>query len=158
VSILANALKGSISGVIAAVPMTLAMNRMHRELPLEDQEPLPPRQITEELAERAKVDHHLGEDGMRTAAYVNHFGYGAAAGAAYGLVARGTPMAPLVSGTLFAIAVWAVSYFGWLPAMKILPPAHEHSARGNAIMVLAHLIWGSVMGLSFALLTRRRHG
>ena len=74
------------------------------------------------------------------------------------MLARRTPMAPLVSGMLFAVVVWALSYLGWLPALKILPPAHEHSARRNVFMIAAHLIWGSVMGLAFGFLTRRRSG
>ena len=155
-SLTSNAALGALAGIAGTVPMTLAINRMHRELPPEDQHPFPPHQITEEIAERAGVAHHMDEDAMRSAAYVNHFGYGAASGAAYGLLARRMPLAPLVSGTAFALGVWTVSYFGWLPAMKILPPANEHSAERNALMISAHVLWGSAMGLAFGLLTRRR--
>jgi hypothetical protein len=42
---------------------------------------------------------------------------------------------------------------GWLPALGILQPATKHPAQRNALMIVAHLVWGSVTGLVFAALT-----
>lgn len=38
---------GSVAGCVATLPMTLAMEAMHRQLPPEEQYPLPPREITD---------------------------------------------------------------------------------------------------------------
>jgi putative membrane protein len=43
-----------------------------------------------------------------------------------------------------------VSYLGLLPALGILRPATEHPERRNALMIVAHLIWGSITGLIVA--------
>ena len=155
-SLVSNAVTGAMAGVAGAVPMTMLMDRLHRELPPGEREPLPPRQITEHLTERAGVAHHMDEGDMRAASYANHFAYGAATGAVFGNVARRLPMSPIVSGVTFALGVWTVSYFGWLPALKILPPASEHSAGRNAIMILAHVVWGASMGLALSIVNRPR--
>ncbi len=34
-----------------------------------------------------------------------------------------------------------------MPALRILRPATEHPARRTALMIGAHIIWGSVVGL-----------
>jgi hypothetical protein len=41
-----------------------------------------------------------------------------------------------------------VSYFGIMPTLRILRPAHEHPLRRNALMIAAHLVWGSTMALA----------
>ena len=55
-------LLGALAGLAATAPMTLAMKLMHEQLPREERYPLPPRQVTEGLAETAGVNEHLGED------------------------------------------------------------------------------------------------
>lgn len=154
-SAITSAAAGSASGFIATVPMTLAMTAMHRQLPAHEQQPLPPRQITEELVERAGAAENLQEGEMRALAYVNHFGYGAGSGAAFGVLASRMPLPPVMTGVAFALSVWTLSYLGWLPATRILPPATEQPARRNALMIAAHIVWGASMGLAFDRLQRR---
>ena len=43
-------LAGTIAGFVATAPMTVAMMALHKALPPEDQDPLPPRQIVENAA------------------------------------------------------------------------------------------------------------
>ncbi len=43
------------------------------------------------------------------------------------------------------LLVWTVSYFGIMPGLRILQPAHEHPLRRNGLMIVAHLVWGSTM-------------
>src|SRR5215204_2869173 len=79
-------LLGALAGLAATVPMTLAMKLMHEQLPREEQYPLPPRQVTEGLAEKAGVDEQLDEEEREAATWVSHFAFGATAGALYGAV------------------------------------------------------------------------
>src|ERR1044071_8545960 len=74
-------LLGALAGLAATGPMTLAMKLMHEQLPREEQYPLPPRQVTEGLAEKAGLGEHLDEDDREKATWVSHFVYGAACGA-----------------------------------------------------------------------------
>jgi uncharacterized membrane protein YagU involved in acid resistance len=138
---------GAAAGLAATVPMSGAMLLMHRQLPEWEQYPLPPREITEELAEKTGERQNMSEEELSAATAIAHFAYGAAAGAAYAATAQKLPVSPLVKGTAFGLAVWAGSYLGWLPALGILTPATEHPAGRNALMITAHVIWGSVTGI-----------
>lgn len=149
-------LSGALAGLTATAPMTAAMVAMHHFLPPRERYPLPPRQITEKLAEEAGVNDELSEPQRRTATMVNHFAYGAAAGALYAPLARNVPAHPLVKGIAFGLTVWTVSYLGLLPAAGILPPATRHSPRRNVLMIAAHVVWGAATGVLADLLDSRR--
>jgi putative membrane protein len=55
------------------------------------------------------------------------------------------------TGTAFGLLVWTASYLGLLPSAGILSPATAHPARRNALMIVAHVIWGVTLGLLFDL-------
>lgn len=155
-------LLGALAGLAATAPMTLAMKLMHEQLPREERYPLPPRQVTEGLAEKAGVNEHLDEEEREAATWVSHFAYGAACGALYGAVSgERLDERPLLAGVGFGLAVWAGSYLGWLPAAGILSPATEHPARRNALMIAAHVVWGAGVGVALERLSddgaRERH-
>lgn len=138
---------GAAAGLVATVPMTLAMEAMHRSLPPREQYPLPPREITEEMAEKAGINEELKESERRALTWISHFGYGAATGALYAPLAYHFQFNPLIGGATYGLAVWAGSYLGWLPAADILRPATEHPPRRNALMITAHVVWGVAAGL-----------
>jgi hypothetical protein len=144
-------LLGALAGLAATAPMTLAMKLMHEQLPREERYPLPPRQVTEGLAEKAGVGEQMGEDEREAATWASHFAYGAACGALYGALS-GVRLDehPLAAGAGFGVAVWAGSYLGWLPAAGIISPATEHPARRNALMIAAHLVWGATAAAALA--------
>jgi hypothetical protein len=129
---------GAIGGIVGTAAMTAAMRRLHRRLPARERYPLPPREITERATPR------LGEDASADLTVANHFGFGAAAGA---LMTSARPPG-VVGGSLWGVLVWLGSYFGWVPASGILRPASSHPARRNALMILVHLVWGSVAALT----------
>ena len=86
-------------------------------------------------------------DGQLTAATLfSHFGYGALFGAAYALMEKRVPLRSGVKGVLAGILLWAGSYLGWLPALRLLKPATRHPWRRNALMILAHIVWGLTLG------------
>ena len=150
-------LLGAVAGLAATVPMTLAMKLMHEQLPREERYPLPPRQVTEGVAEKAGVNERLDEDERRAATWASHFAYGTACGALYGAVSgRKIDGHPLPAGVGFGLAVWAGSYLGWLPAAGVLSPATEHPARRNALMIAAHVVWGATTGVAVARLSDGR--
>lgn len=154
-------LLGALAGLAATAPMSLAMKLMHAGLPPEEQYPLPPRAVTMELAEAVGLDEQMDEPTREAATWAAHFGYGATCGAAYGALAAGTRVPPVLAGASFGLAVWAGSYLGWLPAAGILRPATEHPPRRVALMVAAHLVWGAAAGLALDALSgagREREG
>jgi len=144
-------LLGALAGLAATAPMTLAMKLMHEQLPRGERYPLPPRQVTEGLAEKAGVNEHLDEEEREAATWASHFAYGAACGALYGALSGArVDDHPVLAGVGFGVAVWAGSYLGWLPAAGIIAPATEHPARRNALMIAAHVVWGATAGLTLA--------
>jgi uncharacterized membrane protein YagU involved in acid resistance len=138
---------GALAGLVATIPMTLAMEVMHRSLPPHERYPLPPREITEELTAKAGVKEHLDEEEQVGLSLLSHFSYGASAGMVYAALAQKYTLVPLPGGITFGLGLWTISYLGLLPAMGILRPATEHPPRRNALMVTAHVVWGSVLGL-----------
>jgi uncharacterized membrane protein YagU involved in acid resistance len=148
-------LSGALAGCIATAPMTAAMELMFRLLPRHEQYPLPPSEITNELTDQAGVRKDLDRQKYMGLTLFNHFAYGTGAGAVYGSVAKYVPGAPVLKGISFGLGVWTVSYLGLLPALGIMRPATEHPSRRNLLMILAHVVWGSVTGAVTARLAQQ---
>lgn len=138
---------GAVAGFAATAPMSLAMVLLHRLLPPGQRYPLPPRQITDALVDEAAdagLAPDLPREQRRTATLVNHFAYGAGAGALYGAL----PIRPSPAGGVgYGLAVWTVSYLGLLPALGLLPRATHAPAPRNALMIAAHVVWGLSLGI-----------
>jgi uncharacterized membrane protein YagU involved in acid resistance len=143
---LGNALQGGLAGLLATAPMTAAMKVMHRRLPRHEQAPLPPRQITMRLAERANVDHYLDGRQRKAVTLASHFSFGTAVGSLYGLLCQRIVRPGVGSGALYGLCVWAGSYLGLLPALGLLSPATHHPPRRTWLMIVAHLVWGVTLG------------
>lgn len=136
--------QGAIGGLVATAVMSAAiavsdwLGVMNR---------LPPRMIVE------KILPGLPADETNAVAAIAHISYGAGAGAGYGALVRPASRNAR-TGILYGLVVWALSYEGWLPLLGVLPPAHRDK-RGRALtMLLAHVVYGGVLGLA----TRPRAG
>lgn len=132
------------------------MGAMFRKLPREEKYPLPPRQITERSAKAAGVDRHLDEGQRDRLTWLSHFSYGAGMGALYGLgtEARSRDRAwrsDLAKGMAFGTLVWAGSYSGYLPQLKLTPPVRHQPWRRTVLMILAHWVWGASLGALYRL-------
>lgn len=140
-------LAGAASGLAATGPMTLFMEAARPLLPAHQQRPLPPRRVTERAAGAVGLHDDMTEPQKQAATGVAHFGYGAAAGAVYGVLAPHLPFGPALNGVAYAMGVWAGSYLGLLPVLGLHPPATREPAGRNALMIGAHVVWGAVLGL-----------
>jgi uncharacterized membrane protein YagU involved in acid resistance len=149
-------LKGAVAGFIGTGPMTASMIIGWRLLPVQEKYPLPPRQITGEVAERLGIEDRMSELELATATLISHFGYGALTGSVYALLDEVIPTQPSVKGILAGLAVWMGSYLGWIPAVGILPPATRHPWRRNLLMIIAHIAWGATMGMVFKKLNSKK--
>ena len=148
---------GAVAGAVATLPMTIAMESMHRQLPFWERHSLPPRKITVRIARRLGFTPYLDASARTAATLFGHFGYGAACGATYALT-RGR-RAGAASGLAFGLLVWGGSYLGWLPATGLMRPATEWSRRRNLLMIAAHVVWGTCTGVAVrAMLADRESG
>ena len=143
------AARGGLAGLVATLPMSAVMLAARRRGLLGE---LPPETITEAM---------VGADGAeppsaatRALAVINHLAYGTACGALYGLGApRSSATRGVLGGAAFGAAVWVVSYQGWIPKARIMPPASRDRPGRPRAMLLAHLVYGATLG---ALAARRR--
>jgi hypothetical protein len=131
------ALLGVLAGVAATMTMTATMRRLHAVLPDDERYPLPPREIVDRSV--PAVD----ERRARSRTMLAHFGFGGLTGALFALLPaiRG-------GGIAYGLGVWALSYLGWIPAARILTPAHRHPLRRNLLMIAAHIVWGLTLSKS----------
>lgn len=88
---------------------------------------------------------------LDVATTVMHFGYGAGCGAVFGLAAPRfqTRGARGLVGLGFGAAVWAASYAAWIPALGLMPTPPKDQPLRPTVMVLAHLIFGALLGLGY---------
>jgi hypothetical protein len=138
-------LAGAGAGLAATVAMTAVMLAAQRAGLLGE---MPPHRIAAEGVERSPVRDDVGRRGRGVLGWLLHFGFGASTGALYALLRRrvGTPGPGAFHGAGFALAVWAVSYLGWVPALNFLPPATEDRPGRPPTMVAAHVVFGALLG------------
>jgi hypothetical protein len=150
-----NLISGAIAGTAATFPMSAAMLALHECGPLSESNPLPPELITRSVVNRTSRGRKLKDERKVELAIAAHFGYGAATGALFGLVTppRMNPGAAAALGAAYGVGVWAASYFGWVPALDVLPSANRFSKYRNAMMITSHVVWGASLGATYASLT-----
>ena len=138
-------LYGALAGMAATMAMTATIGRLESLLPRNQRYPLPSREITQRILGVAQV--RPDDKTLAATAMAAHFAFGGLAGAIFPLFGRSRP---LVAGGAYGLAVWAVSYLGWLPATRLLAPATVHPMKRNLLMLAAHAIWGMALssGLS----------
>ncbi|MFT3895942.1 MAG: DUF1440 domain-containing protein [Anaerolineales bacterium] len=141
-----NLLRGAAAGWIATLPMTITMMTGWMLLPKRERYPLPPREITGVLAKRLGQEDELSDDTLMGVTLFSHFLYGAITGSMYTALEQKIPLNARWKGSFAGLLVWAGSYLGWLPLVGILKPATQHPWRMNFLMIVAHLIWGVVLG------------
>jgi hypothetical protein len=56
-----------------------------------------------------------------------------------------TGLAAGLGGTVVMTLAMEASYQGRVPAMGLLPPASRWPRERNALMIAAHLVWGSTL-------------
>ena len=140
-----DAAAGAVGGLVAAVPMTAFWAVAAGRIPNDEWRALPPRQIVRRLARKTQAERFLDRDEEVALTWASHFGYGAATGALWGVLARRTPLDSVPGGVAFGLGVWAVSYLGWLPVAGLMPPVERQSSGRNALMIAAHVIFGGTL-------------
>lgn len=136
---------GAGAGAVATLVMTGAMVASER---LGLMRRMPPGEISERVVERVQGGEEAPGQVVDLLAPVAHVGFGMAAGSVFGLLSLQVrpPLAPAVQGTLFGVGLWLVSYFGWLPALRLMPPPQRDQPGRQPAMLAAHLVYGGVLG------------
>ncbi len=106
---------------------------------------MPPEKVTAKLLNHAGI--HRSADQQDALAAALHFGFGAGAGAAFGLVAPRPMWIRVPAGMAYGAAIWGISYMGWVPAAGIMPPADRDRRDRQAVMLAGHLVFGAALGV-----------
>jgi uncharacterized protein DUF6789 len=124
----------------------------------------PPEEIVDRSVRRA-TGRRPPEPVRRLLGSAAHLGIGAIGGAGFGLAWSGViplrwrlAIPPSLLGMVYATGIWALSYLGWLPALGLMPPAHEDEPTRPTALVVAHWIYGGVLGAAIARLPPTRRG
>lgn len=150
----ARGVRGAVAGTAATLPMSLLMLVAQKAGLMGKQ---PPEKITEAALDEAveePVDEAVDEPVQDILATINHFAFGAAAGALFGIVRRDN-VPVIAQGIAFGLTVWTVSYKGWVPALDIMPPAERDRSGRPESMIAAHVVFGGVLGALVDRLERR---
>jgi hypothetical protein len=82
----------------------------------------PPKRLVRGLTGRAGIPTKRRGVGTVAATGAAHLGFGLGGGALYGAIVH---RSSVHRGVAFGIGVWAVSYAGWIPALRLMPPPHK---------------------------------
>jgi hypothetical protein len=148
------AARGFGGGLVATVAMSAVMLGAQKLGLLGT---MPPRKITDAMLGVVGLRGKTSKPARRALATIHHFAFGGACGALFGLThdvwrvrasstagVRGH-RAPVAAGLAFGTVIWAVSYAGAVPALRIMPePSSDRSGRPSS-MVLAHWVFGAVL-------------
>ncbi|MEO3809457.1 DUF6789 family protein [Sphaerisporangium sp. B11E5] len=142
-------IRGVASGAVATVAMSAAMVAGERAGLMKGGHP--PKRLARAFLPGHKRRPKPGEGVLGAVA---HIGFGAAAGGLFAAVAD-PRRARVPVGVLYGLAIWAVSYQGWVPRLGVVPPIHRDHPERQAVMAAAHVIYGAALA---AALSRLRAG
>jgi hypothetical protein len=134
--------EGAVAGAIATIPMSAVMYAADKADLMGE---YPPEIIAEKTLDAAGI--HQGKDVNDAAATIAHLGFGAAAGALFALLHRRSelPAPPIAEGIGYGLLVYAVSYNGWIPAIRIMPPPESDRPGRQPSMAAAHVVYGATL-------------
>ncbi len=132
---------GAASGAAATAVMT---GWMLATAPRGRQLEQPPQRIVRRAAQRLGVPVRRGDRRLVPVTAVAHLGFGAVGGVGYtALVKRPS----LGTGVPYALGIWASSYLGWAPALRLMPAPRDDDRHRQLLTFSAHLVYGAVLAL-----------
>lgn len=110
---------------------------------------LPPLELTSKSIERSGLGDEVGPEAHGDLGWLAHYAFGAAGGGLFAVARHRlrTPGPTVGHGIAFGLLVWLVSYAGWIPALRLLPPPTEDEPGRPAGMILAHVVYGASLAL-----------
>jgi putative membrane protein len=136
--------KGLIAGLIAGVAATAVKSVAERIYPPRTHgEPEPPEVLADQITQKV-AGHALTGPSKTVAAESIHWGFGAAAGAAYGVLAEFYPAATGRDGANFGMTLMAITHEGALPALGLSAEPADQTNREKSSEMVTHVLFGVV--------------
>lgn len=132
--------KGLIAGLIGGLVATAAKTAAEKLYPPRIHgEPEPPDVLAEKIA-----GHPLSGTSKTVASESIHWTFGAATGAAYGVLAEFYPAATAREGANFGMTLMAITHEGALPAFGLSAEPANQSTREKSSEMVTHVVFGLV--------------
>ena len=135
-----NLLKGAVAGLVGGLIATAAKSAAEKVYPPRTHgEPEPPAVLAEKLGQ-PKLEtptKKAVEEGI-------HWGFGALAGAAYGVIAELYPQVTAKGGATFGLALMTVTHEGALPALGLAVEPEKQEGREKRSEMATHVVYGVV--------------
>jgi hypothetical protein len=140
--------RGAAAGVAATTAMSMAMLAAKRAGLLRE---LPPKELTARATARAGLGDDVDAGTRRQLGWLLHYAFGATLGAMFAAGRELThgPGPDVAYATPFALMVWLVSYAGWVPALRLLPPPTKDDPDRPMAMVGAHLVFAATLAAAW---------
>ncbi len=133
-------LKGALAGLIGGLIATAAKTAAERVYPPRTHgEPEPPAVMAEKLGQPK-----LETTQKKAVEESIHWGFGALAGAAYGVIAELYPQVTAKGGTTFGLALMTVTHEGALPALGLSATPEKQESREKRSEMATHVVYGVV--------------
>ena len=141
--------RGGLAGLLATIPMTFVLEGTRRAMPWWRRPELEPQTVTRRLLAALGASSTTVARHRDSATVVSHFGFGATAGALYGVLLPRVIGGGVARAAAYGVGVFAASYLGWLPALSLFDPrpARDLPATRAARLVAAHVVWGAALGV-----------
>lgn len=131
-------LKGALAGLVGGLVATAAKSLGEKIYPPRTHgEPEPPEVLADRVSGRT-----LSGTPKTVAAETIHWGFGALAGTAYGVLAEFYPAATAKEGASFGLTLAALTHEGALPALGLSAEPEHQTAREHTSEMITHIIFG----------------
>ena len=135
--------KGILAGIVATVPMTVAMELGRRSGLLRR---LPPEEITDRLVASTETAMPNREQ-RQTLAGLVHFATGATLGAIFAALPQPSQLTHRIAvGATYGLGVYTLNYVGVAPKLHLMPPPSEDRPGRQVTTLAAHLVFGATLG------------
>ena len=133
-------LKGAIAGLIGGIVATAAKTAAEKLYPPRTHgEPEPPDVMAGKLGRG-----ELSTTSKEIASESIHWGFGALAGAAYGVMAELYPAVTTKNGVTFGMTLMAFTHEGALPALGLTATPKDQEPREQRSEMMTHVVYGVV--------------
>ena len=132
--------KGLAAGLVAGLVATAAKTAAEMLFPPRVHGEEDPAEV---LAEKV-AGHELDHATKTKAGKAIHWGFGAAAGAAYGALAEFYPAATAKEGATFGLTLMALTEETALPAIGVAEPMEDQTPRERTSEATSHLVYGLI--------------
>jgi uncharacterized membrane protein YagU involved in acid resistance len=151
--VIARLVRGAGAGLAATLAMSAWMLVAQRAGWLSQQ---PPERITHESIRRATGARPSGGT-LDLLTSIVHAVIGMGMGSFFAVVAPRRLAAPVLSGlgAAYGLAIWIANYGHVLPELGLMPRPTDDERRRPQAMIVAHLIFGSVLGATVSVLRSR---